>query len=174
MIVTLTARETFEALETAVARQRWAFERNAKMFGRDSDNPARDHVLGCLGEKAVANVLGVPWDRTIGRLDIPDVGGLVDVRARRVPGKGTELIVYPKDHDDRPFVLVLVRVDWLIDVIGWLFAHEGKQRGRWFAPSGIYFVPPPYRSVDSLIELHRREVQWRTTTTRKTVAACGT
>ena len=165
MIVTLTIEWQMRAVETGLARQRWAMQRRAKMFGRDSDNPLRDHVIGCLAECATAQFLGVEWDRTIGRLDIPDVAGFIDVRARRIPGKGGELIVYPKDDDDRPFVLAHVFSDWSIDLVGWLHAHEGKARGRWLASSGIYFAPPPYHDMADLVWLTQEEMQWRTTTT---------
>jgi len=108
-------------------------------------------------EMGVAKTMQLPWRACRDRKS-PDVGGCIEVRARTVPGNGGDLPLRPDDDEkiERPFVLVHVHnVDQSIDVIGWLFGYEARERG---GPErfGIVYVPPPYRSIDELIEWYQK------------------
>lgn len=168
MIVTLTAGQKTHALEVARGRQAFADGHKLRDRALPSESKLDDSIMGCLGEFAVALVLDLPWHANIGVLDRADVGDMVDVRARRVPGSGTDLVIFPKDPDDRPFVQTLVRPDDTVELVGWLHAHEGKARGQWFERARYWYVRPPYRDILELMRLTKEEVKWRTS---KTTAA---
>lgn len=164
MIVTLTADFHSLAIEAGRARHRRAIARNAKMYGRISTDREGDDIVGCLGEAAVAMVTALPWQPLDPDWHAGDVGKMIEVRARRAPGVGPDLCLQPGDKPNRPFVLAHVHPNYspTVKLVGWLFAHEGKSRGRWFARGGIYFVEPPYHDMASLLSLVEREKQWRT------------
>jgi hypothetical protein len=96
---------------------------------------------GCCAELALAKYLNLSWTGTVGNYDAPDVGGLVDARStHHVNGR---LRITKKDPDYRPVVLVITRPPFF-DLIGWLFAYQGKREEWWTAPQTNrfnYFVP---------------------------------
>lgn len=100
------------------------------------------HILGAVGELAVAKRLNVFWSGTIGRVDAPgDVGPL---QVRTGTGDTYRLCIYPRDPDGARFVLV-VGLPPHVRVVGWLFGRDGKREEWWCDPTGkgrpAYFVP---------------------------------
>ncbi len=99
------------------------------------------HVLGTAGELAVARALEVPWDATVNTFKAPDLGGVVQVRARSEHWH--DLIIRTEDRDDEIFVLVTGRPPDLT-VHGWIIGQDAKQvqwkRDHGGRPSA-YFVP---------------------------------
>lgn len=115
------------------------------------------HIMGAMAEYSVSKTLNLFWPAHIGKTGQPDVGGFVEVRLRVVPGNGTDMVYKPgKDKDAFPIVRVIGRFDASFELGGWLYGHEANARGG--APdetNAIVFVPPPYRPIETLIELCR-------------------
>lgn len=86
------------------------------------------HVIGCCTELAVARYLNLFWCGSIGDIRAADVGGFVEVRAIRENGR--RLILHPKDHDERPFVLVLAEPP-TFSLLGWTLGRDGKRPEFW-------------------------------------------
>lgn len=125
------------------------FERH---YGDDPQNVPAHNVTGTVSEIAAAKFTDLPW--SVGYAGSIDVGGLLEARGRKVPGSGTDLGIRPKDlHLERPFVLVHVLPDYTCRIVGWEFGYHARARGRWNAKREVWFVPPPYRPLDKLLEL---------------------
>lgn len=153
MFVELSEVWERRALNSGNARQDFAEAAQLQNYGGeygDCDHRA-DHILACRTECVVAKVLRQPWNPSVGIITSIDVGGKVEVRARRTTN-GTDLAIRPKDKDDLPVVLVHVYPDDRMDVVGWLWIGEAKQRKDkvWCAKRAIWYVPPPYRPIDEL------------------------
>jgi hypothetical protein len=156
MIVKLSAQEIVTAAGIGMRRQTYAMTNELRQYGNGTQEWFDAHIMGAMAEYAVAKTLNLFWHAHIGKIDQPDVGGFVEVRMRRVPGSGTDLAIRPKDKDQLPFVQVLGRYDGTFDIVGWLFGREAKQRGsNWCESNQIWYVPPPYKPIESLIELCR-------------------
>lgn len=162
MIVDLSRSWMLRAIRIGVERQEYA-DRMGKQAWRGRERGgmrAFDAVISAVGECAVAKLLHVPWpcrsveDDYKGAHDVGDV----EVRTRRVPGSGSDLGIKQGDTDDSPFVLAhfLARTS-VIDVVGWMYAKEVKQPHLWHELSGCFYKPPPYRSVDELIQKFGRQ-----------------
>lgn len=101
-----------------------------------------NHILGALGEQAVAKELNIFWSGSIGNLRASDVGGY-EVRTRS--SHWHDLILHKEDHDDREFILVTGNgSDYKFCMRGWMYGREAKQERYWADPSGdnrwAYFV----------------------------------
>lgn len=100
------------------------------------------HILGAVGEYAVAAALGIHWPGP-GTLRAPDVGQL-QVRTRN--RHSYELIIHPADENAAAFVLVTTdpATPLVYRVHGWLLGRHGKRREWWNDPAGgraAYFIP---------------------------------
>src|SRR5262245_11852999 len=122
----------------------------------DAPEPFDARIVAAVSELAVARALNLFWEPFIGPYYGGDVGGRVEVRLRRQPGFG-ELTMLDTDKDERPFVLV----HWSLDerdmhLVGWLYGAEAKERaherGQWCDKKQCWFVPGPYRPIETLIE----------------------
>lgn len=137
-----------------VGRERWRY---ARRTGRDPGNgtssaliPAND-LRATPTEYALSIILNLYWRPTIGQLDQPDVGGLIEARSC---GRTTDhLIIKPREIKDkplRPFVLVLAeRLRYT--ALGWLRAGDAKRfdmrnNGDW----GHYVPQSALHSIDAL------------------------
>lgn len=81
---------------------------------------------GALAEVAVAKALNLYW--SAGAFGAPDVGGKYDVRS--TPCATGHLIVYPRDDNERAFILAIGADDkW--QIVGWLSARACKQEHFW-------------------------------------------
>jgi hypothetical protein len=116
---------------------------NLKLGRRDAyafrGNGLAAHRLGAVGEYAVAKSLGLFWDGP-GELRAPDVG-LLEVRTRS--RHSFDLIVHPRDPDERAVVLVTCE-EYVFRIHGWIWARDAKRERWWRDPAGgrpAYFVP---------------------------------
>lgn len=114
------------------------------------------HVEGALGEVAVAKYLNRYWVAVVDdfRALDGDVGARVQVRTNTYTGPDPYLRVYPRDHDDHAFVLV-VADDPRYRLVGWAWGGEAK-RDEWFSRlradrPASYHVPSEFlRPVETL------------------------
>lgn len=157
VIVKLTTQEVITAAGIGMRRQAFADSEKLEHYGGECTRGWFDaHIMGAMAEYAVAKTLNLFWHPNIGKTKEPDVGGFIEVRMRGVPGTGTDLIYKPKDKDELPIVHVLGRVDASFELVGWLYGREAKARTADFWEfNGMWFVPPPYRPIETLIELCR-------------------
>jgi hypothetical protein len=94
-------------------------------YGVDRDDwPA--HVLGTLGETAVAKYRDCFW---MGGPDQPDGGApdVGDVHVRTATRDGYRLLLYEKDADDAPYVLVIPAGFPRFRIVGWVYGRDGKR-----------------------------------------------
>jgi hypothetical protein len=163
MMVTLNVQEAITAATIGMRRQVYAMSRNLRHYGK-ADLPKDDkvfdlafdhHIFGAMAEFAVAKALNMFWSPNVGVIDGADVGGQVEVRVRKIPGPGTDLAIRQKDIDARPYVLVLSRRDFSFELAGWLYAQDGKGKGRYCEARKVWFVPPPYRPIEELADIIR-------------------
>lgn len=100
------------------------------------------HIIGAIGEMALAIVTGCYWDGALGDYKADDVGGVYQVRSTDNPWKQS-LILHKSDADDKPFVLGTVH-RLTVTLEGWMYAREGKKKDWWKDPTGTqrwaYFV----------------------------------
>jgi hypothetical protein len=159
MIVNLTPQNMVTAALVGARRQCAAIVRDLKHFGhrKNSKTLAFDHhCIGAMAEFAVAKQFNLFWDDNVGRTDGSDVGGILEVRARR-PEVGLDLAIRPRDAGSKPYVLVYARPPEF-EIVGWAFASDGKRLGKWNDASSLYYVPPAsLQSVDDLRDLVARE-----------------
>lgn len=125
-VATLTSWES--RICTWVGKQRFA---NARRLHRDpGQGPPHTtdemDIRGAHGEYAASILLNRYWRQSIGEIDKPDVGGLVEVRSTiRETGR---LIVKPDDQD-APFVLIVANMERLrFRFAGWAFGRDAKRR----------------------------------------------
>lgn len=109
---------------------------------------------GFTAEIAVARMLGLAdWEPPIIATwrNLPDLPNGIEVR--QATGHGYRLMLYPRDHDDAPFVLVTgIRTSVMV-ARGWLYGRDGKLPGWWDTnvPDPNYFVPQSrLRPMDTL------------------------
>jgi hypothetical protein len=154
VIVTLSEIWVNRAIE--IGKDRHAYARAKKLKHRGpTEDIAEHHIMGALGEAAVAKHFRLPWKPAVGIVGGVDVGGIIEVRATRIPGLG-DLRIEPPDKDDLPYVLVHMRDDNTAKLVGWLYGREGKSNEKfWNAKSGAWWVKPPYRPISELMGIIR-------------------
>ena len=102
-----------------------------------------DHIVGLIGELALAKASNQFWNGSIGNLRAKDVGRL-QVRATTRPGGC--LLLHPTDADDDQHFLVIVN-DAVADIKGFILGRDGKARRYWRDNDPVhgiraaYFVP---------------------------------
>lgn len=138
--IKLTGYEMMIAAQSGILRQIENTQRQRKAaYGSGSQNDWQLHIEGCLGEMALSKFLGVYYTGK-GKFRAPDVG-IVDVRTRS--RHSYDLILHPKDPDDRIFYLV-TGVNGSYKIQGWIMGEDGKQKEYWSDPAGgrpAFFVP---------------------------------
>jgi hypothetical protein len=111
-----------------VGRQRFA---NARRLDRDpGEGPPHttdEHdIRGAHCEFATSILVNRYWRPSIGEIDKPDVGGLVEVRSTTL--EMGRLIVKPDDDDHSPFVLIVADMERLrFRFAGWEFGRVAKE-----------------------------------------------
>lgn len=155
VVVTLSPEWEDRATRAGNARQDYAEREGLRNFGRElpADISRARHIVGCRAECAVAKVLRLPWKPQVGVITGIDVGGKIEVRARRLPAQHCDLAHRDHDKDKPPYVLVYCHPDQSLELVGWLYGHEMRAR----APGcdvryKVTYIPPPYRDVVELIE----------------------
>lgn len=138
VVISLTESEILYAGYIAIARhaQNVTLKR-VEAYGA-SGNSIDPHVIGAIGECAVAKYLNRFWSGSIGDITASDVGR-VQVRASR--HKDPSLILHDRDADDDCFILVSVDGN-KATLHGWLYGREGKLPEYWRTDTGrpAYFV----------------------------------
>ena len=109
------------------------------------------HWVGATGEVALAHSLGLEHRATIGRFREKDVGQYQVRASSSRYSRDFALILRPSDADADCFVCAYVysrqfKFD-TVDLLGWVWGHEGKQPAYWSTPAAdgrppAYFVPP--------------------------------
>jgi len=161
MDVTPTAAQIQSAFDVALRRNevnRGARRADGKVL---SDSLKIDRQ-GALGELAVSLALPFPWDGKIftneqwlrWRQSGHDLGPL-EVRATKHPTG--RLIIHPRDPDDSPFVLVRLHRYPTLEIVGWCYGHEGKDRSYWkdvgYGRPCFYVPNQKLKPVEELIRL---------------------
>ena len=156
VIVNIDWQDFYVCCNVGLRRQIFAFSNRLAHYGNpDGTEPVfEQHIAAAISEFAVARTLNLFWEPSVGRIESTDVGGIVEVRVRNIPGTGTDLAIRPKDDDEKPFVLVHLYRDrpWRPELIGWLFGWEGKRKDVPPDPKrGVWFNAPPYRAIKDLM-----------------------
>jgi hypothetical protein len=110
------------------------------------------HILGAMGELVVAKAFNLYWDATVGRVDACDVGGIIEVKCRRL-GRGFGLSIRPNYKPDKPYVLVRAEPPNRFFLVGWLYGQKAWEIGTPMPDFGVRAVPatlPPLRSIAEL------------------------
>ncbi len=139
--VTLSGAQMMQAALTGVMRQVSNLKHGRKpRYGADDAADWQLHIEGCMGEMAVAAVLGIFWDGKLHDLSPGDVAA-IEVRTRRHDWH--DLILHPQDDDNARFILVTGGNGCYV-LKGWCFGYEGKRDEHWKDPARgrpAYFVP---------------------------------
>jgi hypothetical protein len=154
VLVTLSVEEAITAAINGLRRQIFALSRGLEDDSED-DHAFGSHIYGAIAEFALARRLNRFWAPNIGLTDEREVGGLIDVKTRQLPGAGADLSIRPNDADERPYVLAISRRGLTIELVGWLCSHEAKARGEWNERARCWFAPPSYRPIEELIRVYR-------------------
>lgn len=152
----LSYKEMLIAAQVGVVRQIENTQKSRKQrYGQASQRSYQDHIIGAMGEMVVSKVLDAWWR---GMFDFrgPDILDGVQVRTTDGLG-GRRLVLHPEDNNDDIFVHV--RTDGLgyFEIVGWLFAKEGKRDEFWLDPKGnnryAFFVPnSKLRDMKSIVD----------------------
>lgn len=140
--VTISPDEWSLCVQVANARQ----VSSIKKKGRDSVNKKdgwleefNKHIIGCVGELAVAKVIGVSWTGSVDTFKTEsDLSGNIQVRHRSNPV--WDLIVRTNDSDDDIFVLSRGMPPGAVEVAGWI-TGEAAKRTEWLRDYGGYGRP---------------------------------
>lgn len=145
--ITIDPDEWSLCVQVANARQ----VSSTKKKGRDSVNKKggwleefTPHIIGCVGELAVAKAIGVSWTGSVDTFKtVPDLEGGVQVRHRSNPT--WDLIVRKNDSDTDIFILSRGMPPGAIEVVGWIKGSDAKNE-EWLKDYGnfgkpAYFVP---------------------------------
>lgn len=140
--VSLSWFELFQGAQVGITRQ----VDNIRFNRHDRNGPVGDpwtaHILGALGELAVAGYIDRFWSGQLGDFKARDAGPL-QVRATH---RATDrLVLHEWDGNEQAFVLVTPGVR-PADVVlrGWLYGREGKDADYWTEPVDgrpAFFVP---------------------------------
>jgi len=110
------------------------------------------YITGATGEYAVAWAFNLFWEDRVGERGGRDVGGLLDVKTKRVGTSEQRLNFGFDSPDETPCILVhLDGAD--ARLIGWLYAREGRAIGTWDEYKNYWFVEPtvpPLRPITDL------------------------
>lgn len=102
------------------------------------------HIVGCIGELAVAKGLHIAWDKSVGTYKKQaDLSDNIEVRHRTNPE--WQLIVRDNDDDNKIYILSRGMPPSVIEIVGWIRGAAAKQQ-RWQKDPGgygrpAYFVP---------------------------------
>jgi hypothetical protein len=145
--VTISADEWSLCVQVANARQ----VSSIKKKGKDTVNKKQGwleeftpHIIGCVGEMAVAKALGVTWTGSVDTFKtVSDLSGNIQVRHRSDPR--WDLIVRKNDSDSDVFILSRGMPPGAIEVVGKIRGGDAK-REEWLQDKGgygrpAYFVP---------------------------------
>ena len=139
VVVTLDEGELYDAGAKALRRQC----QNLTLGRKDAHGLKgagwNEHLVGALGEAAVAKYFNVWWSGAIGRLKAADVGRL-QVRTRTE--NWHQLILHKTDPDDDYYLLVHYDAP-RFGLVGFMKGRDGKRDEFWQTKTGrpCYFIP---------------------------------
>ena len=141
--IELSPHELTTAAMVGVRRQISAMTKNREDYcHNDSVDPFERHIMGAMAELAVARAFNLFWADGVGRVDGSDVGGLIEVRGRKIGGSGLDLGFKARGNKpDKPYLLVHCSLP-RFRLIGWLYGSEGVAIGKENSQLGVFFVPP--------------------------------
>jgi hypothetical protein len=154
VVIRLSDKWKAKAIDAGKARRAESIASGRVRHGNGPENPEAYDINGCFGEVGVAAHYKLPWQP--GGLKSVDVGGIIEVRARPIPGPGRDLGIRLRDRElgkeQLPFVLAWVYTDdYRIELVGWLYGHEGMDNpARWDEQCKCWWNPPPYRPLHEL------------------------
>lgn len=109
------------------------------------------HIVGCVGEMAVAKALGATWTGSVDTFKtVADLGHNIQVRHRTNPS--WDLIVRSNDKNDDAFVLSRGMPPGAIEVVGWIRGVEAKKE-EWLKDYGGYGKPSYFVPSSELKEI---------------------
>ena len=129
VLVTLTPAELEEAALGGVRRRINGLVKNRRSTHPETPDHEQNwwesHVVGAIGEFAVAKALGVAWRPTVGQVNEKDVGEF-EVRTTQLP---KPLLRY-RGHNDpaSKYILCSYRGNQVL-IQGWLTGHTVKALG---------------------------------------------
>lgn len=158
VIIELSYQQMTTAAMIGVRRQISAMAKRRQHWGvlPSSETEAFDnHIIGAMAELCVAKAFNLYWDDAVGSVTGCDVGGLIEVRARRVNGSGLDLAMRPHDKPRKPYVLVHAAPP-KFSLIGWVYGADGWNAGQPNAKTGLRYVSatiPPLRPIGELVSV---------------------
>lgn len=145
ILVTLSSQELITAGTVGLRRHVAALSKDRRPAHGAPANNGEDafdhHIFGACAEFAVAKNYNLFWAPSVGLIDKCDVGGIIEVRSRRLHGTGIDLAIRPGDSDEKPYLLVHGDIP-RFHLIGWLFGREGKNAGVWNEKRRLWFHEP--------------------------------
>jgi hypothetical protein len=164
--ISITDEEDQLAIKAGIARQERrviaGVERDSYSF---RDNVTTGHIDGVRGEIVLSKALGMPWTETAYSRGEADLGGLIEARLRTK--HWYEMIILPKDNDDRLYFLITKEAnDPLYQVHGYVLGSEGKNPEWWKQVTSnrpTFFVPqqnlhPIEILLGNLLEARRNRI----------------
>jgi hypothetical protein len=165
ILVELSYNEILTAASVGVRRQVAAMHGNRQSFRQPLQNDALFdfHILGAMAEMVVARSLNLFWSDAVGSINSGDVGGLVEVRCRRViSGLDLGMGRMSREKLDRPYVLVHYNNTRQFRMVGWIPGQQAWDGAVLHAETGIRYFKgsvPPLRPMHSLAtELSNRKL----------------
>lgn len=147
VLVTLTETELETAAHGGVARNIDAMKRGRKSYQKNrpdhEQNWWQSHIIGAIGEFAVAKALDLPWNPTVGQVDQKDVGDF-EVRTTELPNP----VLRFRSHNDpcSHYILCQLKANRVL-IHGWLPGYAVRDFGYmefddcWVAnPDTLYSV----------------------------------
>ena len=140
--VELTLFELTRAAHVGVSRVIDNFNNKRRpRYGETSRNSVwEEHIIGAIGECAVAKYFNLYWNGSLGDIHAKDVGKFqVRTRAREIDN----LLLHPEDKDEDIFIAVIVS-GRIVKIAGWIFGSNGKKPRFWAEKvkgRPCYFVP---------------------------------
>lgn len=134
--VELDRYECIRAWRAAQRRNRRAQRDGATGHNKqDPTKAGRDHFIGCLGELAVAKLLGVRWTSEFThRHEDDDVAGYEVRTANGIDGGRRRCMVYDRDNDEAAFISAVVRhrpepgaPHARVSIQGWITGRHARQ-----------------------------------------------
>lgn len=161
VLVTLTAEELRHAAAGGVERNIDAMKKGRKSYQKDrpdhEQNWWQSHIIGAIGEFAVAKALGYEWDSTVGRIDAKDVGEF-EVRTTELP---VPVLRFRSHNNPRSHYILASLKNNRVLLQGWLPGYAVRDLGY------MEFDNCWVAQVDSLYSMAdlNAEIQWGTNVT---------
>jgi hypothetical protein len=166
LTVKLTRHEALEAAVDGCKRQLESISEGRKDTYGEPGHPWEAHIEGAMAEMAFAKALNLFWGPSVGRFH-NDKGDVAGWEVRWTPHKSGHLLVYDRDRDEAPYVLVVGRFP-LYKVAGHILGRDAK-RDEYHNPKArgkrCFWIPQA-----DLTALRGDEGRWEPSESRCTAA----